>query len=245
MISSFLNSKKLGRTKANIYILLFCFLVNFKIYKCDYASCKSNSNLNNNNCFTNIIKFEGNKYRAGRFETTSDGGLIIEYSEDSQPGKGRLFYRLTKDGRGYYDDDNPIREISMTDVKDTKNEKNENIHVSGRYEARSKLIVLDGDTSGKEYLFSTSCWYSFTELHDLDSGNFSSWFTPDFFGMDGKYIFSFHYDILRQPDTYNYFIIYCQYDRQEGNDAFSEYYYIRKFKFNSFQGNNGNRYCWY
>ena len=123
MLSSFLNSNKLGRTKANIYILLFCFLVNFKIYKCDYASCKSNSNLNNNNCFTNIIKIEGNQYRAGRFETTKDGGLIIEYSEDTTPGKGRLFYRLTKDGRGYYDDDNPIREINMIDVKDTTMKK--------------------------------------------------------------------------------------------------------------------------
>ena len=212
MLALFLSLEKLGKIKTNIYIIFFCFLVNLNIYKCDYNSCKTNSNFNNNDCFNNIIKFEGNKYRAGRFETTSDGGLIIEYSEDSQPGKGRLFYRLTKDGRGYYDDDNPIREINMINVKDTKNEKNENIHVSGRYEARSKLIVLDGDTSGKEYLFSTSCWYSFTELHDLDSGNFSSWFTPDFFGMDGKYIFSY------------------QYDRQAGNDAFSEYYYIRKFK---------------
>ena len=240
MISSFLNSKKLGRTKANIYILLFCFLVNFKIYKCDYASCKSNSNLNNNNCFSNIIKFEGNKYRAGRFETTKDGGLIIEYSEDAQPGKGRLFYRLTKDGRGYYDDDNPIREINMTEVKVTRNEKNtEDVRVSGRYEARNKLIVLDGDTSGKEYLFSTSSWYSFTELHDLDSGNFTSWFTPDFFNIDHKYIFSYQYDILRQPNSYNYFIIYCQYEKQnDKNESLSEYYYIRKFKFNSFGGSN-------
>ena len=189
MLSSFLNSNILGRTKANIYILLFCFLVNFKIYKCDYASCKSNSNLNNNNCFTNIIKIEGNQYRAGRFETTKDGGLIIEYSEDSLPGKGRLFYRLTKDGRGYYDDDNPIREINMTEVKNTKDEGGtNNVQVSGRYEARNKLVVIDGDTTGKEYLFSTSSWYSFTELHDLDSGNFSSWFTPEFFGMNGKYI---------------------------------------------------------
>ena len=101
-----------------------------------------------------------------------------------------------------------------------------------------RFVVIDGDTTGKEYLFSTSSWYSFTELHDLDSGNFSSWFTPEFFGMNGKYIFSFNYDILRQPNTNNFFIIYCQYEKQSGNDAYSESYYIRKFKLDSFSGNN-------
>ena len=236
-ILSSINGKKNMR-KVNILFFIFNLFINFGIFKCDYQDCKTNQDLSNTDCFNNIIKFENNNYRAGRFEKTKDGGLIIEYSENTQPGKGRLFYRLTKDGRGYYENDNPIREFNITTVKDTKNEKNDDIHISSRYEARNALIVLDGDTSGKEYLFSTSCWYSYTELHDLETGNFFAWFTPDFFGITGKYIFSYNYEILRQPGTNNYFIIYCEYDRQEGNDAYSESYFIRKFKLTSFGETN-------
>ena len=69
-----INIKK-NKNKTNIWILILYFLINFKILKCDYESCKSNRDFGNINCFNNIIKFEGNKYRAGRFETTKDGGL--------------------------------------------------------------------------------------------------------------------------------------------------------------------------
>ena len=197
-----INIKK-NKNKTNIWILILYFLINFKILKCDYESCKSNRDFGNINCFNNIIKFEGNKYRAGRFETTKDGGLIIEYSEDAEPGGGRLFYRLTKDGRGYYDDDNPIRIFNITNVIETKDEEGtKTLYISSRYEARNALIVIDGDTTEKEYLFSTSCWYTLTELHDLDSGNYSTWFTPVFFNMNSKYIFSYNYDILREPNSY-------------------------------------------
>ena len=148
----------------------------------------------------NIIKLDSNKYRSGQFVTTKDGQLIIEYSEDSTPGKGRLFYRLTSDGRGYYTNANPIKEFELNSTYlETFNDQKiddssyKTGDIAGRYEARNILIQLEGDTSGKEYLFSTSSWYSYTELYDLESdNNYCTWFTTNFFSIpDNKYIFSF------------------------------------------------------
>ena len=174
MSDFFMSSKIYLRNirEINILLLIFCFLLNFQVSKCDDDSCKTHNDLGDSVCFNNIIKFERNKYRAGRFETTKDKGLIIEYSEDSTPGIGRLFYRLTKDGRGYYENDNPIREFNVSKVVSIKDEHDNDQKISSRYEARNALIILDGDTTEKEYLFSTSSWYSFTELHDLETGDF-------------------------------------------------------------------------
>ena len=64
-------------------------------------------------------------------------------------------------------------------------------------------------------------------------------FTPDFFNLNGKYIFSYNYEILRQPNTYNFFIIYTQYEGLDGSkNAYTEAYYIRKFKIKSFSESN-------
>ena len=225
-------------SKFNKWILIFYIMITFEnIVRADYT-CKNNNALQNTQCFNNLIILNNKAYRSGHFVTTKEGELIIEYSEDSIPGQGRLFYRLTKEGRGYYDDDNPIREFTVTNSFSTKNEKNEDITCSGRYEARNILINIDGDTTGKEYLFSTSTWYSFTELHDLDSGNFYSWFTSTFFNIaDNKYIFSYQFEILKIPNQSIYFLVYNQYGGGGGmnnGNAYSESYVIKKFKISGF-----------
>ena len=219
----------------NIWFIIFYLLLTFQKTECDIDSCISDKSLDNSDCFNNIIKFEDHKYRAGQFVTTKDGELIIEYSEDATDGRYRLFYRLTKEGRGYYEGDNPIKEIYIDNLIDTKDEDNNNIKVAGRYEARNALIVLDGDTTGKEYLLSTSTWYSLTELYDIESGDYFTWLTPDFWKIGTKYIFSYHYVILRQPNTYYYYLIYTQYlSLNNDGKAQSESYFIRKFKLNFF-----------
>ena len=241
VIFSIFNLFKRSLGKINSSYLIFYLILNFKILNCTDSPCKDNNiiNLENTNCFNNIIKFEGNKYRAGRFVTTKNGELLIEYSEDSNtPGEGRLFYRLTKDSRGYYDDGNSIKKFNIGNKVSTKDEHGNNIQISGRYEARNILINLEGDTSGKEYLLSTSSWYSLTELHDLESDIHYSWSTPDFFNMNSKYIFSFQYEILNQPNTYNYFLIYVEYKELSGNYAASESFYIRKFNLKFFNESN-------
>ena len=233
------NNKKMY--KKTIYfqsIFLFYFLLNFLIVKCEDFVCKNNNNFGNLKCFNNIIKLPLD-YRAGRFVTTENGELIIEYSEDATPGGGRLFYRLNPDGRGYYPGDNPIKQIEINKYVETIDEKDVNTKCSGRYEARNILINLNDDSTKKEYLFSTSSWYSFTELYDIESHVYLTWFTSDFFGMPKttnnryRYIYSYIYSLLNEPDTTNYFIVYIQY---ESGDAVSDCYMIKKFSFQREEG---------
>ena len=220
------------------WIFLFYFLLNFLIVKCEDYVCKTKNDFSKTECFNNIIKLPLD-YRAGRFVTTKNGELIIEYSEDATPGGGRLFYRLNPDGRGYYPGDNPIKQIEISETFATKNEAGVDITCSGRYEARNMLINLVGDSTKKEYLFSTSSWYSFTELYDIESHNYLTWFTSDFFGMPKitndryRYIYSYIYSLLNEPDTTNYFIVYIQY---VSDNAKSDCYMIKKFSFQREEG---------
>ena len=230
--------------KMNIYsflILILHFFLNFRIIQCEDYICKTNNDFSKNICFNNIIILNSNKYRAGEFVTTKNGELLIEYSQDSIPGGGRLFYRLTPDGRGYYPGSNPIKEFEINKTVSTNKENGTQIECSGRYEARNLLVTLEGDTSGKEYLFSTSSWYSFTELYDLESDTYWTWLTSTFFEIpDNKYIFSYKYDLLRPPDSNYYFLVYIQYKETtksgEESVSSSEYYAIKKFSIKSVNG---------
>ena len=220
-----------------IWAFIFYIMLNIKFSKCDYV-CKTNNNLCNSKCFNNIIKFDQNYYRSGHFVTTKNGELIIEYSENGTPGAHRLFYRLKPDGRGYYPGDNPIKEIYINNTINAKDEKNVDKSFSGRYEARNIIVNLENDTSGKEYLFSTSSWYSLTEVYDLETHKYWTWFTTNFFNMpERKYIFSLLFDVLKQPNSTNYFLVYIQYSGQnsDGNSN-SDRYVIKKFSFNLTDG---------
>ena len=227
------NKKMYKKTIYFQWIFLFYFLLNFLIVKCEDYVCKTKNDFSKTECFNNIIKLP-NDYRAGHFVTTKNGELILEYSEDTTPGGGRLFYRLKPDGRGYYPGDNPIKQIEINETFATKNEAGDDITCSGRYEARNMLINLVGDSTKKEYLFSTSSWYSFTELYDIESHDYWTWFTSNFFDMPKttndrfRYIFSFIYSLFNEPGTTNYFIIYIQYEK---GDAESDRYIIKKFSF--------------
>ena len=225
--------------KMNKWIFIFYFLLNFVEIKSTEYICKINNNndLSKTNCFNDILILNNKKYRSGHFVTTKSGELIIEYSEDDVSAGGRLFYRLTKDNRGYYEDGNPIREFTINYTTATKDEDNKDINCNGRFEARNILVNLENDSSGKDYLFSTSSWYSYSELHDIESGEFYAWLTSDFLKIDNKYIFSFQYDLLEVPGQSFYFLIYIQYLKKE-NGALSDKYVIKKFKLNGFSGTN-------
>ena len=229
------------------WIFLFYFLLNFLIVKCADRVCKTNNNLENQNCFNHIIKLPL-KYRAGRFVTTKKGELIIEYSEDETPGGGRLFYRLKPDGRGYYPGDNPIKQFELSEKIEANDENKNKKSFSGRYEARNILIQLENDATGKEYLFSTSSWYSLSELYDLESDNHWTWFTSIFFDMphegdNYKYIFSYIYSLLNIPNTKYYILVYVQFyvKTGENNPSSSNLYAIKKFSFKS-ENNTITRY---
>ena len=237
------SSKKYSGKKNIIYLwtCIFYFLLFIQFSKCAEYICKNNNDFSKTECFNNIIKIDSKQYRSGHFATTKNGELIIEYSEDGLPGADRLFYRLKPDGRGYYPDDNPIKEIFIEYKKETTIEDETTKQCSGRYEARNIMVNIDGDE--KEYLFSTSSWYSLTELYDIESHKSWTWFTSDFFEIpNNKYIFSYQFDVLRQPNTNYYFLVYIQYEKtktetgDDGKDKYisnSEYYAIKKFNFNS------------
>ena len=240
-ISSISDDIKQINNRKNIFmnwIFLFYFFSNFLFTKCDDFICKNNNNIENTKCFNHLIIMP-KTYRSGHFVTTTNGELIIEYSEDTLPGGGRLFYRLKPDGRGYYPGDYPIKQIEITETYQTKNEKNEDITCSGRYEARNIIINLEEDETKKEYLFSTSSWYSFTELYDLESHENKTWFTSNFFDMEkndankDKYIYSYIYSLLNEPGTTNYFLVYIQYLK---DNAMSDRYVIKKFSFKLEEG---------
>ena len=141
--------------------------------------------LDNTDIFNNLIKLD---FRAGHFATNRKGDLIIEFSGDPLVGK-RLFYGFKKNGRGFFDD-KYIREKDLDSSY-------------GRYEARNIFISLKEDTTHqKEYLFSTSSYQSYTELHDLENDEYKIKISDDF---NGKRIFSFVYTLLETSiDNYNY-----------------------------------------
>ena len=217
-----LSQKKISKNNiVFIWAFIFYIIMNIKFSKCVDYICKTNNNLFNAKCFNNIYEFNQNYYRSGHFVTTKNGGLIIEYSENGTPGAHRLFYRLKPDGRGYYPGDTPIKEIFINNTIYGKDEDNKYQYFSGRYEARNIIVNLEDDTSGKEYLFSTSSWYSLTEVYDLETHKYWTWFTSDFFNMTSdKYIYSYLFDVLKQPNSANYFLVYIQYkDKSSGNAA--------------------------
>ena len=165
--------------------------------------------------FNNIIKLD---YRSGHFAINKKGELIIEYSSDQYFGK-RLFYGFKKNGRGFFNDEYIIeREL-------------ENDH--GRFEARNIFVSLKEDTvNNKEYLFSTSSYQSYTELHDLENDNYKVKYSDNF---NGKRIFSFVYSLLTTKISNNnyYFLIFTT---PEGgfDDETGDLYVIKKFAFTNY-----------
>ena len=129
-------------------------------------------------------------YRSGHFASKKNGDLVIEYS-GNPPQEKRLFYGLKENGRGLFND-GYIRE------KDLPGDY-------GRYESRNLFISLKEDTNReKEYLFSTSSYQSWTELHDLENDEYVNRYSDDF---NEKRIFSFAYSLFKTNlDNYNFLI---------------------------------------
>ena len=178
--------------------------------------------LDNTDIFNNLIKLD---FRAGHFATNRKGDLIIEFSGDPLVGK-RLFYGFKKNGRGFFDD-KYIREKDLDSSY-------------GRYEARNIFISLKEDTTHqKEYLFSTSSYQSYTELHDLENDEYKIKISDDF---NGKRIFSFVYTLLETSiDNYNYYFLIFTGPTGNINDETGDNYTITKFTFTNNDFNSYER----
>ena len=99
--------------------------------------------------------------------------LIIEYSNNYY----RFFYGLKKNGKYYFGNDTPTKEITIGNT------------VNGAYRYESKNIFISIDN--KQYLFSIGTSTRITELHNLESGHCIYKSTSDFLGGEMcSYIFS-------------------------------------------------------
>ena len=228
----------LNNSKLNILLFLFQFLL--RINPSKSVCSNGNSITDTSTCFNNLIKIN-NYYRGAQFTTFKDGKMIIEYSRDHDNEYDyRLFYGLKKNGRSYFENENPHKEIKLeTDIL-----------TKGRYEARNILVYLEDDNAReKQYLFSTSAYNSSTELHDIEQGTYKVYKTRQIWNLGNIDVFSYQYSIMElQKDNKNiYFIAYTKHetdqmwdDKEKRNKDYSKTISIQKFSIQSFDTSGFN-----
>ena len=213
-------------TKNNYFFLItLLFSIRIKILN---SQCSNSDKIKDgSNCFNRIIKFRSS-YRGGQFTIRKDGTLFIEYSSENK----RLFYSIKINGRGYFQNEDTNKEITIqSDIY-----YNNNLIVQ-RYESKNILIYLSSDISQlNPYIFSISSYNTLSELHHFDNeGNNlqKTWLTADFLNINNKnrYIFSYQFSLFEGNNNI-YYAIYIQYCGTSDKGAFSNSYTISKFKFN-------------
>ena len=118
------------------------------------TSCKDNKIITNIDCFTNVLIFNNKNWRAGHSALNKDGVFILEFSRDSEKGD-RLFYGLNSNGRYYFPNESPTKEIELV-------KKN---NIVARYESMNYFVSLKSDIyKEKEYFLSISTYSCFMEI---------------------------------------------------------------------------------
>ena len=109
------------------------------------TSCKDNKVITNTDCFTNVLIFNNKNWRAGHSALNKAGLFILEFSR-VQNSRSRLFYALKQNGRYYFPNESPTKEIELA-------EKN---NIVARYESMNYFVSLKTDINKeKEYFLST------------------------------------------------------------------------------------------
>ena len=227
MVHSFHKSRqKRFKTSVTLFNIILLLIQINAIFSGDKDSCLRVYNMSNTDCFNDKIIFD-NKYRAGHFETTKEGVLIIEYSNDATDNL-RFFYGLNKNGRYHFKNETAFKYFTA------KNPNNDN---NGRYESKNILLHFKSDTSKtKEYLFSTSIHTSVTELHDLENDISVYWDTISFWDIEA--IFSYEIVLLEieENSEMHYICVFTQHEDHKiwlnGEELdFSQTFSLRKFSF--------------
>ena len=211
------------------FLLLFIIIFSAQLKLFNFTTCKTKDDLNSKDCFNDIIKLANKKYTRGYICSNDKNILAIEYSSESSDDS-RLFYSLKENGRGVFENEKAIKEITLN-----SNQYHEGKKIIGRYESINAFVSLESDTKKeKQYLLSISSKISLTELHDIEEGNYQQWITTDFLNINDKnrYIFSLRYSFLELKNTNIYFLVYIQYGStdSQGKDI-SKSYTISKFSF--------------
>jgi len=187
------------RVNINSYFFLLLFFVKF--ISISSNTCKSKAKVSNTDCFTDIIKFDQNNYRAGHAITTKNGELLIEYSLDADSSE-RLFYGLKNNGRNYFTNDSFIKIIDVGNDEDVFN----------RYESMNRLVKInDGSNDGKEYILSISTFRTVLEIYDMEDWSFK---IKNSIAYLGHQIFSFTFQILEAKYN-NEYIYFCAFSHDD------------------------------
>ena len=213
------------------YTFLLYLILN--LIKSSENACPNGVYLSDTSCFDNIITIKKN-FRAGQFATNVKGDMIAEYSNnDGNNLYKRLFFGLKKNGRGYFPDENSIKE---KDVKYTDTSTG-----YGRYESRNLFVCLEKDFNrNKEYLFSTSTWDSLTELHDIENDTYVSRGTRNIFETLDIFSYEFSLIELKESNQMSYFVVFTEHEADKvDNKDYSKKFKIVKFKLTSYNLNTG------
>ena len=147
-------SSNINFQKSIRFIFFLIIFLNILKKSIQATSCKDNKAITNTDCFTNVLIFNDKNWRAGHSALNKDGLFILEFSRDQNSGS-RLFYALKPNGRYYFPNESPTKEIELA-------EKN---NIVARYESMNYFVSLKTDTNKeKEYFLSISTYSCFMEI---------------------------------------------------------------------------------
>jgi len=159
-------------------IMFIIFFIKIQLYFCQ--KCNNIYNLENSECFNNILIINNSRFRSGQFAKNKEGDIFIEYSN----GNKRLYYGLLKNGSYYYNDEFHCKEKIIEGIS-----YNDYLYVK-RYESKNLFISTKNDINkAKEYLLSLGSYKTLIEIYDIDNDIMTTHITENVLN-DG--IFSFH-----------------------------------------------------
>ena len=135
-----------------------CF-INCEKYEIDSKICILDNEIIKTQNLTNIIQVGPPNYHYINLITTENGDLI--YSASCFPNNNnRIFFGLTKEGRGYFYKDNKRTEFNTITLNDEKN--------IGRFEFEIfPFKLFNSSTDNNEYLMTVSKSNQYLEIYDL------------------------------------------------------------------------------
>ena len=171
------------------------------------TSCNKNDAISNKACFNDILIFDNMRCRAGHSALNKDGLFILEFSNDGETGT-RVFYGLEPNGRYYFSDENPTKEVTLT-AKDG---------VIARYESMNAFVALSNDINKeKEYFLSISTFKCFMEIYNITKENINYDTIYNGYYL-GNQIFSFRFELFesKYDNVVTYYLVFCHSTNYDG-----------------------------
>ena len=204
------------KVKTNIIIIIAIILIKANCFQI----CQGINELENSQCFNNILYINLSAYRAGHFAKDKNGGIFVEYSCANK----RLFYGLYKNGKFYYEIELPFKQ------KDIININSNGIIYGGRYESTNLFVSIKYDINKeKEYLLGLSSYQTLMEIYDIDNDLMHKYITEEVF-INGIYAYQFALFETRINNENIYFCIYTH-DESDNSYILGNYFSIKKFYF--------------